>query len=221
MTIQVALVDDHNVVREGIAQLVDSEPDLAVNAQAASVAGGRALLTTGCADVLVLDVTLPDGSGLDLARSARAAYPTMGIVVLTMHDDDDTLLEALDAGASALVRKSSPADAVLGAIRHSAVAPGAFTATGLGGALRRHADAAALKPALTPRESEVLLRIVDGDSIAAVARHLYMSESTVKTHVSRVYEKLGAHNRASAAIAAVRVGLVNLGEVRSGAKTSC
>jgi DNA-binding NarL/FixJ family response regulator len=213
MTIQVALVDDHNVVREGIAQLVDSEPDLAVNAQAASVAGGRALLTTGdCTDVLVLDVTLPDGSGLDLARSARAAYPTMGIVVLTMHDDDDTLLEALYAGASALVRKSSPADAVLEAIRHSAVAPGAFTATGLSSALRRHADAAALKPTLTPRESEVLLRIVDGDSIAAVARHLYMSESTVKSHVSKVYEKLGAHNRASAAIAAVRVGLVNLGD---------
>ena len=220
MTIQVALVDDHNVVREGIAQLVDSEPDLAVKAQAASMAEGQALLTGGCADVLVVDVTLPDGCGLDLARSARAAHPTMGIVVLTMHDDDDTLLGALDAGASALVSKSLPAHAVLGAIRHSAVAPGAFTATGLGGALRRHANAAALKPALTPRESEVLLRIIDGQTAAATAHYLCMSESTVKTHVAKVYKKLGAHNRASAAIAAVRVGLVNPSDLKSGGKTS-
>jgi DNA-binding NarL/FixJ family response regulator len=208
MTIQVFIVDDHNLVREGIARLIDSEPDLAVKAQAASVAGGQALVAEGGADVLVVDVSMPDGSGLNLARSAREAYPDMGIVVLTMHNDDDTLLEALDAGASALVLKSSSSDDVLDAIRRSANAPDAFTATGLGAALRRRDTLNAAKPILTPRETEVLMRLVDGDSVASVAKQLYMSESTVKTHVARVYEKLGAHNRASAIMAAIRLGFV-------------
>jgi DNA-binding NarL/FixJ family response regulator len=208
MTIQVVIVDDHNLVREGIARLIDSEPDLAVKAQASSLAGGQALMTEGGSDVLVVDVTMPDGSGLTLARSARAADPELGIVVLTMHNDDDTLLEALDAGASALVLKSSSADEVLDAIRRAASAPDAFTATGLGAALRRRDTVAAAKPILTPRETEVLMRLVDGDSVATVAKQLFMSESTVKTHVARVYEKLGAHNRASAIMAAVRLGFV-------------
>jgi len=208
MTIQVFIVDDHNLVREGIAGLIDSEPDLSVKAQASSLASGQALVTEGGADVLVVDVTMPDGNGLNLVRSARTVYPDLGIVVLTMRNDDDTLLEALDAGASALVLKSSSADDVLEAIRRSATAPDAFTATGLGAALRRRDTITASKPILTPRETEVLMRLVDGDSVAAVARQLYMSESTVKTHVARVYEKLGAHNRASAIMAAVRLGFV-------------
>ena len=216
MTIQVFIVDDHNLVREGIARLIDSEPDLAVRAQASSLAGGQALVAEGGADVLVVDVTMPDGSGLTLARAAREAYPDLGIVVLTMHNDDETLLEALDAGASALVLKSSSSDDVLDAIRRSANAPDAFTATGLGAALRRRDTMAAAKPVLTPRETEVLMRLVDGDSVATVAKQLYMSESTVKTHVARVYEKLGAHNRASAIMAAVRLGFVKMDESPSG-----
>ena len=220
MTIQVFIVDDHNLVREGIARLIDSEPDLAVKAQASSVAGGQALVAEGGADVLVVDVTMPDGNGLNLAREAREAHPDMGIVVLTMHNDDDTLLEALDVGASALVLKSSSSDDVLDAIRHSANAPDAFTATGLGAALRRRDTLKAAKPILTPRETEVLMRLVDGDSVASVARQLYMSESTVKTHVARVYEKLGAHNRASAIMAAVRLGFVKADDNWSNPKTA-
>ena len=208
MTIRVVIVDDHNLVREGIARLIESEPDLIVIGQASSLAEGQALVAEGGADVLLVDVSMPDGSGLALARSARLAYPAMGIVVLTMHSDDDTLLEALDAGASALVLKSSTADDVVEAIRRAATAPDAFTATGLAGALRRRSAMDAARPVLTPRETEVLMRLVDGDSIALVARQLFMSESTVKTHVGKVYEKLGAHNRASAIMAAVRLGLV-------------
>ncbi|MEO8557014.1 MAG: response regulator transcription factor [Actinomycetota bacterium] len=208
MTTRVVIVDDHNLVREGIARMIDSEPDLSVVGQASSLAGGQTLVAEGGADVLVVDVTMPDGSGLSLARSARLADPTLGIVVLTMHSDDDTLLEALDTGASALVLKSSASDDVLEAIRRTASAPESFTATGLAAALRRRSTMAAARPVLTPRETEVLLRLVDGDSVALVARQLFMSESTVKTHVGKVYEKLGAHNRASAIMAAVRLGLV-------------
>jgi len=208
MTIRVVIVDDHNLVREGIARLIDSEPDLEVVAQASSLTEGRGLVAEVGAEVLVVDVSMPDGSGLALARAARLGDPTLGIVVLTMHNDDDTLLEALDAGASALVLKTSSAEEVLEAIRRTATAPDSFTATGLAAALRRRNTLAAAKPILTPRETEVLMRLVDGDSVALVARQLFMSESTVKTHVGRVYEKLGAHNRATATMAAVRHGLV-------------
>lgn len=208
MTIRVVIVDDHNLVREGIARMIDSEPDLSVVGQASSLASGQTLVSEGGADVLVVDVSMPDGSGLSLARSARLADPALGIVVLTMHSDDDTLLEALDAGASALVLKSSSSDDVLEAIRRTASAPESFTATGLAAALRRRSTMAAARPVLTPRETEVLMRLIDGDSVAMVARQLFMSESTVKTHVGKVYEKLGAHNRASAIMAAVRLGLV-------------
>ena len=208
MTIRVVIVDDHNLVREGIARMIDSEPDLSVVGEASSLAAGQTLVAAGGADVLVVDVSMPDGSGLSLARSARLADPALGIVVLTMHSDDDTLLEALDAGASALVLKSSSSDDVLEAIRRTASAPESFTATGLAAALRRRSTMAASRPVLTPRETEVLMRLIDGDSVAMVARQLFMSESTVKTHVGKVYEKLGAHNRASAIMAAVRLGLV-------------
>jgi DNA-binding NarL/FixJ family response regulator len=208
MSTRVVIVDDHNLVREGIARLIDTEPDLAVVGQASSLAGGQVLVANGGADVLVVDVSMPDGSGLGLARSARATHPALGIVVLTMHDDDGTLLEALDAGASALVLKSSSADEVLEAIRHAAAAPDAFTATGLAAALRRRTREASARPTLTPREIEVLMRLVGGDSVPLVARQLFMSESTVKTHIGKVYEKLGAHNRASAIMAAIRLGFV-------------
>ena len=151
MTIRVLIVDDHNLVREGIAALINSEADLAVVGQASSLAGGQTLVAEGGADVLVVDVSMPDGSGLALARSARSAHPALGIVVLTMHNDDDTLLGALDAGASALVLKSSSAENVLEAIRRAASAPDAFTATGLVDALRRRNSLATKKPILTPR----------------------------------------------------------------------
>jgi DNA-binding NarL/FixJ family response regulator len=207
MNINVVVVDDHTLVREAVCRMIDSEPDLTVVAQAGSVGEGRAVLQKIPVHVLVVDVSMPDGSGLSLVRAARAASPRLGIVVLTMHNDDETLLEALDAGASALVLKSAASEEVIVAVRRAAVSPDAFTATGLADALRRRSSNE--KPRLTPREAEVLDRLVAGDSIAAVAKQLYMSESTVKTHVSKLYDKLGAHNRASAVMAALRLGLVS------------
>jgi DNA-binding NarL/FixJ family response regulator len=169
------------------------------------VGEGEDMLRGTRPDVMVVDVSMPDGSGLSLVRSARRENPRLGIVVLTMHNDDETLLEALDAGASALVLKSASADDVIDAVRRAAISPDAFTATGLAAAMRRQQT---VKPKLTPRETEVLLMLVEGASIGKTARSLFMSESTVKTHVGKVYEKLDAHNRAEAVMAAVRLGLV-------------
>jgi len=208
MTTRVAIVDDHNLVREGLTALINAEPDLDVTAQAASVSAGQVLVANGEVDVLVVDVGLPDGDGLRLARAARAADPALGIVVLTMLDDDDTLLGALDAGASAFVLKSSETPDVLSAIRRAAHSPDTFSATGLGAALRRRDVAMSARPILTAREVQVLERIVVGESAIDVAQALYMSPSTVKTHLARLYNKLGAHNRATAVMAAIRLGVV-------------
>ena len=200
MTIRVALVDDHTVVREAVAGLLAAEPDIKVVGQAGSLAEAKSLVAelgplrpTDDPLVLVVDVSMPDGSGL-------------GLVVLTMHGDDATLLEALDAGASALVRKSAPSEEVLGAVRTAAVNPGAFSAMGLAEAMRRRTDPVASP--LTPREAEVLQHLAAGSSVAQVGKALFMSPSTVKTHIAKIYDKLGAHNRASAVMAAVRLGLV-------------
>ncbi len=212
MTISVVLVDDHAVVREAVAGMLGAQPEVSVVGQAGSLAEGRALFDRLLRTpppgkvVAVIDVTMPDGSGLALVRAVRERSRDIGLVVLTMLSDDSTLLEALDAGASALVRKSAPADQVVSAVRRAADFPLEFSATGLAEAMRRQHEAP--QTTLTTRETEVLKLLVEGASVAQVGRQLFMSPSTVKTHIGKIYEKLGAHNRASAVIAAVRLGLV-------------
>lgn len=212
MGISVVLVDDHAVVREAVAGMLAAQEDVSVVGQAGSLADGQAMLErvlTSPPDgrvVAVIDVNMPDGSGLSLVRAARERSSEIGLVVLTMLNDDTTLLEALDAGASALVRKSAPSEQVISAVRRAADMPGEFSASGLAEAMRRRSEAPQTR--LTQREAEVLDLLVEGASVAQVGRQLYMSPSTVKTHIGKIYEKLGAHNRASAVIAAVRLGLV-------------
>ena len=210
--LSVVLVDDHAVVREGVAAMLGAQDDMEVVGQAGSLAEGNALvdrLLSSPRDgplVAVIDVTMPDGSGLSLVRSARERSKDIGLVVLTMLNDDSSLLEALDAGASALVRKSAPSEQVISAVRRAAQMPLEFSASGLAEAMRRRSESP--QTSLTSRETEVLKLLVEGASVAQVGRALFMSPSTVKTHIGKIYEKLGAHNRASAVIAAVRLGLV-------------
>ena len=212
MTLSVVLVDDHAVVREGVAAMLGAQEDMEVVGQAGSLAEGNALVDRLLSSpsngplVAVIDVTMPDGSGLSLVRSARERSKDIGLVVLTMLNDDSSLLEALDAGASALVRKSAPSEQVISAVRRAAQMPLEFSASGLAEAMRRRSESP--QTSLTCRETEVLKLLVEGASVAQVGRALFMSPSTVKTHIGKIYEKLGAHNRASAVIAAVRLGLV-------------
>jgi DNA-binding NarL/FixJ family response regulator len=206
---RVMVVDDHQLVRQAVGRAIDAEPDLEVVAEAASLAEGHALLHSQEPDVLLVDVTLTDGNGIELVRAARDASDRVGIVVLTMHADDDTLLRALDAGASALVLKTSSLDEVVDAVRRSAAAPDVFAAAGLAAALRRRN--AVDRPHLTPRETDVLRLLKDGLSVGQVARRLFMSESTVKTHIGKIYDKLGAGNRAQALMTAIRQGLIDPG----------
>jgi DNA-binding NarL/FixJ family response regulator len=205
--ITVLLVDDHQLIREGLRRAFDRAGDLEVVGEAGSVGEATEALRTLNPDVLVTDISLPDGDGVALAQRARASVPDLGIVVLTMHAGDEKLFAALDAGASAFVGKDSPAEEVVAAARHAAASPRTFTARDLSEALQRRMHAPA-GPRLSPREREVLDLLVDGLVISQIARRLYISESTAKTHVANIYDKLGAGNRAQAVMAAVRLGLV-------------
>jgi len=202
----VMVVDDHRLVRQAVARAVEGEPDLEMVAEAATLSEAMALLARHRPDVLVVDVSLTDGNGIELVRVARQASAHTGIVVLTMHADDDTLLRSLDAGASALVLKTGSLDDVVDAVRRSAASPEVFAAAGLAAALRRREGGTT--PRLTARESEVMVLLKEGLSLHQVAHQLYMSESSVKTHVAKIYDKLGATNRAQALMAAVRLGLI-------------
>jgi DNA-binding NarL/FixJ family response regulator len=205
--LRIVLVDDHQLIREGLRRAFDRAGDIDVVGEAGSVAEAVEALERLHPDVLVTDVRLPDGDGIALTTKARAHNPSMGIVVLTMYAGDEQVFAALDAGASGFVGKDAPAEEVVAAARHAAANPRAFTARDLAGAMQRRMTAPA-GPRLSPREKEVLDLLVDGLAIAQIARRLFISESTAKTHVANIYEKLGAGNRAQAVMAAVRLGLV-------------
>jgi DNA-binding NarL/FixJ family response regulator len=203
----VLLVDDHELIRQGLARAFERTEDFSVAGEAGSVKEGIALAEELDPAIVVTDVRLPDGTGLDLVRHLRQASDTVGIVVLTMYAGDEQLFGALEAGASAFVAKDSPSDDVIAAARHASVSPRSFAAADLAGAMRRRLSPSG--PQLSARETEVLKLLAEGLGVAAISRQLFVSESTAKTHISKIYEKLGAANRAQAIMIAIRSGLLS------------
>jgi DNA-binding NarL/FixJ family response regulator len=212
MTIRIAVIDGHPLLRLGLSELVAPHQDIEVVAEANSVAQARQVVGAHLPKVVTIDAALPDGDGLQLACELRDRYADLGIVVLATRGEDDVLFRALDTGVSAFVPKTAPIAEVLCAIRHAAVAATSFTASGLGGALARRRESDT-RFALSPREREVLELLRDSMSIPAIARTLFVSQSTAKTYVARLYEKLGATNRAQALMIALRHSLISYDEV--------
>ena len=206
MTITVMLTDDHELIREGLRRAFEREEDLEVVAEAASVAEAIAVGCKITPDVAIVDLRLPDGNGLDIVRALRSHSIDMGIVVLTMYAGDTQLFDALEAGASAFVPKSAPAEEIVAAARHAAAAPQSFTSADLADAMKRRMSPQG--PQLSPREREVLVLLADGLGVAQISRKLFISASTTKTHISKLYEKLGAANRAQALMTALKLGLL-------------
>lgn len=203
---KVLLVDDHDLIRQGLRRAFERSDDFTVVGEASSIAEGLALTAQTEPDVVIMDIRLPDGSGLDAVKKLRSTNAALGIVVLTMYAGDEHLFGALEAGASAFVPKDAPADDVVAAARHAAASPEAFSAADLASAMKRRLTPQG--PQVSPREREVLGLLADGLAVAQIARALYISESTAKTHISKLYEKLGAGNRAQAIMAAMRMGLI-------------
>jgi DNA-binding NarL/FixJ family response regulator len=208
MPVHLAIVDGQTLIRYGLRELVAHHPDIEIVAECQTAADAPQLIAVAQPDVVTVDVTLPDGDGLQLARDLRDSYADLGIVILTSKQEDDVLFRALETGVSAFVAKTAPVEEVLAAIRHAAVAAASFTASGLAMAFaRRRAMQEHL--ALSPREKEVLHLLHEGLSIPAIAIELYISVSTAKTYVARLYEKLGAASRSQALMTALHHGLID------------
>jgi DNA-binding NarL/FixJ family response regulator len=207
MPIHLAVVDGQTLTRYGLRELVAQQSDIEIIAESQSVAEAATMVAAARPDVVTVDVALPDGDGLQLARELRGRYPDLGIVMLTSQPEDELLFRALESGLSAFVTKTAPLEEVLSAIRHAAVAASSFTASGLALAVARRRSMQD-RLALSPRETEVLRLLHDGLSVPVIASQMFISVSTTKTYVARLYEKLGATNRAQALMAAMHHGLI-------------
>ncbi len=205
--IRILLVDDHELIRNGLGAVIDLEDDLDVIATAGSVAEALSAYAQLKPDVVVADLQLQDGTGLDIVRTIRKSNDQVGLIVLTMHSGDDQIFAAMEAGASGFVGKDAPAGEVVKAARHAAVSPRSFVCAGLVGAMMRRQSSESSR--LTEREHDVLLLLADGLGAAAIGEKLYLSESTAKSHIARIYQKLGAANRAQALVTAMRTGLLS------------
>jgi DNA-binding NarL/FixJ family response regulator len=206
MNLRLVAVDEHALLRLGLAGMAAGYGDIQLVGEAASVAEALTVVEQVRPDVVTFDVTLPDGDGFALARRLRARYPGLGLVLVSSSNDEALAYRAMDDGLSAYVAKSSPATAVLAAIRHAAVAPESFTAPAMAGVLSRRRSSAGL---LSQRERQVLALMRDGISLPGIAIALSVSEATVKTYVARLYTKLRVNNRSQALMAAVNQGLLS------------
>jgi DNA-binding NarL/FixJ family response regulator len=203
----VLLVDDHDLIRDGLTGVFSAQADMEVLGAAATVAEAIRLYDELQPQVVVTDLQLQDGTGLDVVRHIRRGDSRAGLVVLTMHSGDDQIFAAMEAGASAFVGKDAPSSEVVKAARHAAVSPRSFLCAGLAQAMMRRASGESTR--LSDREHHVLLLLAEGLSAAEIAPKLHLSESTVKSHVAKIYQKLGAANRAQALVTAMRIGLLS------------
>lgn len=206
MTVRVLLVDDHDLVRQGLVRAFERAGGFDVVGQAATVKEAQARWSALRPDVVVTDLQLPDGSGLDVVAAVRRDSDTAGVVVLTLHAGDPQIFAALEAGASAFLGKESRGEEVVGAARHAVRSPRSFLCTGLAGALMRRAESSTTR--LSARELDVLRLVADGLRTVDIARHLHLAESTVKLHLGQVYRKLGVTSRTEALAAGLRLGLL-------------
>ena len=193
MNRRVLLIDDHPIVRAGLEQAL-IQANFNICAMAASKNEAIAQIARTNPNLILLDLNLPDGSGFEVANWARGISDEIGIVILTLNDAPELLLAALAARVSGFVLKSAPISEVIATLERSLITPLSFTATGLQKALK----ARDRLPSLSPRELEVLNVLATGKSTKEIARQLYLSEPTVKTHLANIYRKLEVNNRISA-----------------------
>jgi len=179
MPIRIAIVDDHRLIRTALSDLLTSDPGLCVVAEASDIAGALPAIERARPDVLLLDIALPDGNGLDLIPRIAEQSPETRVVVLSMHAEPEYAVEARDRGAVGLISKSAPFDELVEAI-HTAAAGGTIP----------------VSCELTERERDVLLRIGRGASNDEIAEDLGLKPKTVESYSQRLMSKLGIHTRA-------------------------
>jgi len=208
MTARVLVVDDHPVFRDGLAALVSSLPDMEVVATAADGPEAIVAARDNDVDVVLMDLNLPSMSGVEATAQIVALPSPPAVLVITMVDDDDTVLAAMTAGARGYILKGAPGEDVAAAVRTVAAGGAVFGAGVAAQVLARTSTAAqrgsAPDDGLTDRERDVLILIAEGSSNAQIARSLGLSVKTVQNYVSRILDKLQLADRTQAALYARR-----------------
>lgn len=206
---RVLIVEDHRVVAEGLAALINNEPDLSVVGHVSLVADSVDAATELTPDVVILDFRLPDGTAPEAAAAIRSIRPEAKVIFLTREDSDAARFAAVQAGASAFIHKSRAATEVVEAIREVARGNVLITPRTIAILLSRRRAIEAQLDRLTPREKEVLRLMAEGLPSRAVAAQLGISYTTVRTHIRGLGSKLGVHSKLEAIVKARELGLLN------------
>jgi len=206
MPITVLVVDDHPVVRSGLVSLLAVEPDLLVVGEAADGAEALACVATLKPDVVLMDLRMPGMDGADATARIVRDHPGTRVLVLTTFDTDDDILRAVEAGANGYLLKDTRRDDLVDAIRSAARGETVLAAPVAARLMGRMRAGAA--ESLTPRELQVLAAVGRGLSNADVGRELFIGEATVKTHLLRVFQKLGVDDRTRAVTVAMERGIL-------------
>lgn len=213
MRIRVLLADDHDLFRQGVRRLLEGTPDLEIVGEARTGQDTVRLVEELAPDVALLDISMPQLSGIDAARLIKTASPRTGIIMLTVHADEEFLFEAIKAGAMGYLLKDASAEELLRAIRVIHEGEGLLAPSMAAKVMREFArtrgsrEAQVLTP-LTHREVEILQHVAAGLANKEIAHKLSISERTVKNHLSNIMEKLHVNSRTQAAVYALRSGLV-------------
>lgn len=207
--ILVMIVEDHTVVAEGLAALINHQTDMKVVGKAASVAECITTAAEIGPDVVLLDFRLPDGTGAEAASAIRAVRPEAKLIFLTREDSDSARFAAVQSGASAFIHKSNAASEVVTAIRDVARGRMLITPRTIATLLSKRRAIDAQLDSLTPREKEVLRLMADGLSSRMVAARLGISYTTVRTHIRSLGSKLGVHSKLEAIVKARELGLTS------------
>ncbi|QFG23360.1 response regulator transcription factor [Actinomadura sp. WMMB 499] len=204
--IRLLIVDDHPIVRDGLRAAFEAEPDIHVVGEAANGREGVDRAAALQADVVLMDLRMPEMDGVAAITALRRSHPHIKTLVLTTFDADSDLLPAIEAGATGYLLKDTPTDELLRAVRASAVGEPVLSPAVTGrlmGQVRRP-----VKAALTDRELQVLALVADGASNRQAAAKLFISEASIKTHLLHIYGKLGVRDRAAAVGEGYRRGLL-------------
>jgi two-component system response regulator DevR len=205
--IGVFLVDDHEVVRRGVRELLEAEPDLDIVGEASSVEEALARVPAARPDVAVLDVRLPDGNGVSLCRELRDVLPGLACLMLTSFADDEALLDAVLAGASGYVLKDVRGNTLVQSIRTVAAGGSLLDPRAASLVLARLREPAKVDPlaGLSEQERKILALIGEGLTNREIASRLFLAEKTVKNYVSNVLAKLGFQRRTQVAVLATEL----------------
>jgi DNA-binding NarL/FixJ family response regulator len=213
-TTRVVVVEDHPIFRDGLVQCLDVEPDFRVVGKWATGAVDPAALATLAPDLVLMDVELPERSGIDATRALRAVVPDLRVVMLTAYADADLLFDAMQAGAAGYLLKHTPPAELVATLRRIVAGEHVLPPTLASRFLREFQSRQAARPhpklaELSPREEEVLRLLATGETNRQIAKRLFVAEETVKSHVAAIFRKLEVSDRTRAAVLAVKAGLVD------------